>query len=273
MTETRIGVFDSGLGGLSIAKSIVDLLPEVPLVYLADSAHRPYGEKSQHRILERSRCMTQALLSRGCNLIVVACNTATVNTINRLRQEFPVSFVGVEPGIKPGLLHSKNKNIGVLTTARTAKSQRFQTFCQQFSDQGNILVQPCPGLMEQVEQLDITSANTIEMLRHYLHPLLSQGIDTLVLGCTHYPFLQHTIQQLVGPKINLINTSDAVARQVSRLLGKENVETDSIDLAEKNSPLKSRRTEFYTTGKTHLVSQPMANLWGEEIVLNELIED
>lgn len=250
---SAIGVFDSGLGGLSITKSIRQHLSELPLIYIADSVHAPYGNKSQGFILQRARELTQHLVSRGCSLIVVACNTATVNTINQLRQEFDVDFVGVEPGIKPAFEASKTKVIAVLATQRTVDSHRFQQFTQSFEHRGKCLLQPCPGLMEQVEKLQLDTTETHSMLEFYITPLLGQGADTLVLGCTHYPFLQDSIQQLFGEKLQIINTSDAVARQVKRL---------------HKSPEASTATaneQFFTSGDIEVASQRISYLWGQQV--------
>jgi len=249
---SAIGVFDSGLGGLSIAKSIRQHLTHTPLIYIADSLHAPYGNKSQDFILQRARELTQHLASQGCKLIVVACNTATVNTINQLRNEFDLDFVGVEPGIKPALVESQNKVIAVLATQRTVDSQRFQQFTLSFQSQGKCLLQPCPGLMEQVEKLQLHSRETLAMLEQYIHPMLEQGADTLVLGCTHYPFLQTSIKRLFGDKLQVINTSDAVARQVKRLY------------CYSDTSLKATQ-QFYTSGDTEIARHAISYLWGTEV--------
>lgn len=216
----KIGIFDSGIGGLSVAAAVRQQLPEHDIVYLADSAYAPYGDKALELIESRAHAITQKLVALHCDIIVVACNTATVNTIDNLRNTYPVVFVGVEPGIKPAIKLSTNKRVGVLATQRTADSQRFKHFKSGFSSEAEVFVQPCPGLVEQIEALQINAVKTRELVSLFVSALITQDVDTVVLGCTHYPFIQQHIKAVVPNNIPLVNTSNAVAQQVARMVDK-----------------------------------------------------
>ena len=259
--QAPIGIFDSGVGGLSIAKRVRALLPHENLVYIADSAHAPYGDKSQDFILQRSRLLTGQLLERQCKLIVVACNTATVNTIHRLREQFAMPFVGVEPGIKPAIQVSRSGVIGVLATQRTLDSESFDGLHERFADQARFIIQPCPGLVEKVETMDLTGAGTRQLLAQYIEPLLDAGVDTLVLGCTHYPFLLEAIQAVAGNEVRVVDTSRAVAEQVGRLLAAENLLADESG---------SGAELFLCSGETEPMSPVINGLWGARVQLLKL---
>jgi glutamate racemase len=194
-------------------------LPSEHLLYVADSKHCPYGGRSDDFIRERSRRITRFLLQQGAKGVVVACNTATSAAIDELRREFSgTPFVGMEPAVKPAAAATRGKVVGVLATGATLGGDRFAGLAQRFADGIELLTQPCPGLVEQVEAGDLDSELTRELLRQYAQPLLDRGADTLVLGCTHYPFLRGTLADLVGPDITLIDTGEAVARQLARVL-------------------------------------------------------
>lgn len=226
-----IGIFDSGIGGTSIWKEINKLLPLEDTLYLADTLNAPYGEKSKNEILRLSLKNTEFLLQRGCKIIVVACNTATTNAINYLRNHYNVPFIGIEPAIKPAALKTKTNNIGVLATQGTFSSELFSKTSDNISKNITIHEQNGDGLVALIEKGEINSDNTKELLLKYLKPLLSKNIDCLVLGCTHYPYLIPQIRAIVGPKINIIDSGNAVAKQLKNVLEKE----DLLNLTNKKS--------------------------------------
>ena len=216
-----IGVFDSGLGGLSVLRELVRLVPHDDIVYVADSAHVPYGTKPpafiQKRSLAIARFLVDCLHARG---VVVACNTATTHAVATLRQTFPaVPIVGMEPAVKPAAAATRSGVVGVLATPATLDGERFADLVERYTDGIELLTQPSPGLVECVETGDVDGPETERLLRAFTGPMLGRGADTIVLGCTHYPFLRDTLQRLVGPDVTLIDTGEAVARQTVRVLG------------------------------------------------------
>lgn len=220
-----IGVFDSGVGGLSVLRHIRAQCPQEDLLYFADSAHAPYGEKSEAYVVQRSLAIAEFLLSLGAKALVVACNTATVAAIKAVRARYPeLPVVGVEPGLKPAAAASHNGKVGVLATARTLQGEKFLQLREQISSAtgAEFLLQPAVGLVDQIELGDLHSPAIAAMLEHYIAPLLDQGADTLVLGCTHYPFVRDGIQRVLEQHgrgdVQLVDTGDAVARQLVRLL-------------------------------------------------------
>lgn len=223
--DAPIGVFDSGVGGLSVLRHIRALLPHEHLLYFADSAFAPYGDKTEQAVAERSLAIAGFLVAQGAKALVVACNTATVAAIKILREHFPdMPIVGVEPGLKPGAAASRNGKVGVLATDRTLAGEKFLSLREQISaaSQAQFLLQGCTGLADQIELGELDSEATEDMLRRYILPLLDQGADTLVLGCTHYPLVQAAIERIVAQAgstdVVLVDTGEAVARQLARLL-------------------------------------------------------
>ncbi len=227
--DSPIGVFDSGIGGLSILQHIQAQLPHEHLLYFADAGFAPYGDKPEHLIVSRSLTIADFLLRRHAKALVVACNTATAAAIQALRKRYPhIPVVGVEPGLKPAAAQSKNKIIGVLATDRTLASTKFKDLRDQISaNTGAIFhLQACVGLADQIEQGELRTAVTEALIRRYLLPLIEKNIDTLVLGCTHYAFVQPLIEEIITHKnstqpITLIETGQPVARQLTRLLGEQ----------------------------------------------------
>ena len=225
-TEAPIGVFDSGVGGLSVLRHIQAQLPHENLIYLADSGYAPYGAKPEHVVAERSLAIAQFLIAQGAKALVVACNTATVAAIKLLRAHYPdMPIVGVEPGLKPAAAASRNGKIAVLATVVTLAGEKFLLLRDQISSASNaeFLLQGCPGLVNQIELGEFDSDGTRAMLEGYLLPLLEQGIDTVVLGCTHYPFVRASIEGILAKTgrsdVVLVDSGVAVARQLARLLG------------------------------------------------------
>lgn len=223
--EAPIGVFDSGVGGLSVLRHIRAQLPHEHLMYFADSGHAPYGEKTEQYVVDRTLAVTDFLLEHGAKALVVACNTATVAAIKAVRARYPeLPVVGVEPGLKPAVGATRNGKVGVLATARTLKGEKFLQLREQISAASNteFLLQPAVGLVDLIEQGDLETPAIGALLERYVAPLLDQGADTLVLGCTHYPFIKTGIERVLRDHartdVTLIDTGDAVARQLVRLL-------------------------------------------------------
>jgi glutamate racemase len=214
-----IGVFDSGVGGLSILDEALRQLPEHDYIYLADSLNAPYGEKSSEWISSRSLELCQYLVAQGCDAIMVACNTATAEAIANIRSKlYQIPIIGVEPGIKPAAMQSSNGVVGVLATEATLKSDKFNALLATLPSNCQFIKQAGAGLVPLIEAGLANSEETLELLAEHLEPIQAAGADTLVLGCTHYPFLRKAIRKLLGDSINLIDTSDAVVRQLKRRL-------------------------------------------------------
>jgi glutamate racemase len=213
-----IGVFDSGVGGLSVLRALRERLPAAPLHYLADSAYAPYGDRSADEVVERSRRVCAYLLREGAGMIVVACNTATTGAIAALRAQWPeVSFVGVEPGVKPAAARSRTRRIGVLATHRTISSERLRVLIEQHAGNCQVVLQACPGLVDAIERNAPVDAELQALLAMFCAPLRAEQVDTVVLGCTHYPFVAAQLQALLGPDVQLIDTAEAVALRVQSL--------------------------------------------------------
>jgi glutamate racemase len=260
----KIGVFDSGVGGLSVLKAIRILLPHENLVYVADSAHVPYGNKSPEYIQQRSMTLTKFLLEQHhAKAIVVACNTATAAAVSLLREKFTVPIIGMEPAVKPAVAASKNKIIGVLATEGTLKSAQFAALLERFASNVTVITQPCHGLVEKVEQGDLTSAATRELVARYALPLVERGADTLILGCTHYPFLRELIADVVGKNITLIDTGDAVARRLQSALTEKNLQKPAKENADSSA-------QFFSTGEAIDATRVMSKLWGAQITVTTL---
>jgi len=250
-----IGVFDSGVGGLSVLHEIRRALPGENLLYVADSAHAPYGDKSQQFIEERSIAITEFLISRNAKAIVVACNTATGAAITTLRSRFSMPIIAMEPAVKPAAANTQSGVIGVLATSRTLASDNFVKLFARYGEDAEILGQACPGLVEQVEAGDLSGDKTRLLLERYVLPLLERGADTLVLGCTHYPFLAPLIQQIAGPGVSVIDSAAAVARQLRHRLEAGHLLADE----------SAAGTEcFWTSGVLAKAKPLVAQLWRTE---------
>ena len=191
----KIGVFDSGLGGLSVLRELVAALPQADFLYVSDAGHCPYGGKRAAEITDRAEAITDFLLAQGAKLIVVACNTATIAAIESLRATYAVSFVGMEPAVKPAAALTQSGVVGVLATGAALAGEKLHALIERHAAGVRVLTQPCPGLVERVEAGAIDTPETRTLVRRYTAPLLAQGADVLVLGCTHYPFLRTVIQQ------------------------------------------------------------------------------
>ncbi len=214
----KVGVFDSGLGGLTVVSSIQKVLKGAELFYIADTAYAPYGEKTSEQILARSLEITTYLLeNHKIEALIVACNTATSAAIKHLREKFPFLIViGTEPGIKPAIINTQTSNIGVLATPATLKGEKYQFLVNELSSTKKVKLyeQACIGLVEQIEKGEINSPETFNMLEKWLIPMKKDNVDTIVLGCTHYPLVDDIIKQIMGNDITLIETGDAIANRL-----------------------------------------------------------
>lgn len=213
-----IGIFDSGLGGLSVLRAIRAQLPQEALLYVADSLHAPYGRRDNEFISERTLAISEWLVSQGAKALVVACNTATAESIALARDRLAIPIIGVEPGIKPAAGRSISRIAGVLATQVTLRSERFRSLIERHAADCQFICQPGHGLVEAVERCEIDSPEVRALLARYLEPMLAAGADTLVLGCTHYPFLDAAIREIAGARLALVDTSVAIARQLERVL-------------------------------------------------------
>jgi glutamate racemase len=261
-----IGIFDSGIGGLSVARAVRQRLPAEQLIYIADTLHAPYGEKTDEYIYQRMTAICQCLQRRGVKMIVVACNTATTAAIARLRAQFSLPVIGVEPGIKPAVQASRSGVVGVLATPRTLQTTAFTSLAQRYARDAKIVLQPCPQLVKHIEALDVHSPALLSLLKSYIEPLLAAGADTLVLGCTHYNFVSNAIAAVAGNNVTIIQTEDAVAQQVQRRLQAEKLLAlpDSIGSA-----------AFYTSGDIAMYRHQLAQFWfpvaaGENLIAASL---
>lgn len=212
-----ITFYDSGLGGLSVLREARALLAGHDLCYIADSAYCPYGPRPADEVRARALAVGRWALERGAGLLVVACNTASALALELLRAELPLPVVGMEPGLKPAVRATRSGVVGVLATSNTLAGARFAALVERFAEGVQVLTQPCPGLVEQVEAGDLDGPQTRALVQQYAGPLLARGADTLVLGCTHYPFVRPLIAELAGPQVMIVDTGLAVARQVARV--------------------------------------------------------
>ena len=218
-----IGIFDSGSGGLSVLREILKILPKERFLYYADTAFCPYGEKTPEFIQSRGRAITDFLLGEGADIIVVACNTATAAAISTLRKEYAVKFIGMEPAVKPAALSSESGVIGVLATAGTLKGSKYLTTKGLYEDNVKIVEHVGKGFVELVENGELDGSKTMRVVRKSLQPLLDEGADRIVLGCTHYPFLRDVIQKIAGPSVQVIDPAPAVARHLLDVMKEESI--------------------------------------------------
>ncbi|MGE4381804.1 MAG: glutamate racemase [Arcobacter sp.] len=222
----KVGVFDSGLGGLTVLKSILKVFRNAEIFYIADTEYAPYGEKSSQEILDRCDKITAYLLENyGIEALIVACNTATSAAIKHLREKFPFLIViGTEPGIKPAILNTKSSNVGILATPATLKGDKYQLLVNELSSIKKVKLyeQACIGLVEQIEKGEIDSLKTYTMLENWLKPMKASNVDTIVLGCTHYPLVDDVIKKIMGKDIVLIETGDAIANRLLTLSKEKN---------------------------------------------------
>lgn len=279
----KIGVFDSGEGGLSVLKEITRLLPEAEYVYYSDNAHCPYGEKSPEYIQDRARAITERLLKEGADVIVVACNTATAAAISVLRSEYSdassqevrdkvreltggrhdhICFIGMEPAVKPAALGTRTGVVGVLATAGTLKGSKYLKTKESVDDQVNVFEHVGRGFVELVEEGRLSGSEAEDVVKASLVPLLSAGADIIVLGCTHYPFLLPVLQKVAGPDIRFIDPAPAVARQLVHVLERDGM----LSAGDASSALARNASAVPSSPHVKLLSsgdpEPLHHLYG-----------
>jgi glutamate racemase len=238
--KSLVGVFDSGVGGLSVLKAIQTELPDAGIIYVADQGHVPYGSRPMEQVREFSEGITNFLIAKGAKIIVVACNTASAAALKELRQTFPaIPFVGMEPAVKPAAEQTRSGIVGVLATPATFQGELYASVIERFANGVTILQHTCPGLVGQIEKGELDSPTTRRILEDALCPMLDKGIDTVVLGCTHYPFVIPLIGQICGDQARVIDPAPAVARQTRRVL-------ESNDLI--STVINRSGVKFYTSG-------------------------
>jgi glutamate racemase len=254
--DRPIGMFDSGVGGLSVLRALREAMPEEQVLYLGDQAHIPYGPRSLQQVRDFSEAITRFLLDRDAKLIIVACNTASAAALTYLREKFPqMQFVGMEPAVKPAAEHTETGVVGVLATPATFQGALFASVVERFAGGVELLKDACPGLVQQIEAGDLDGPVTREILRKALEPMLERHIDTVVLGCTHYPFVIGLIEDIAGPTVRVIDPAPAVARQAGRLLEKANL---------RRRPAPPGTLQFYTSGDPRSLHGLLPRLLGED---------
>ena len=263
-TENPVGVFDSGVGGLSVLREIRNELPCEDLLYVADSGYAPYGDRAQEFIQTRATEIVRFLVGQHAKAVVVACNTATGVAIDTLRSQFSIPLVAIEPAVKPAASMTKSGVVGILATTQTLSSSKFTRLLAGYSDKVRFLVQPCPGLVEQVEKGEWSSHATRTLVEQYVLPLLEQGADTIVLGCTHYPFLDRVIRSVAGLEVAVVDPAVAVARELRRRLQMQ-------DLLSRDNRTGTDR--FWTSGSPDEVQAVMDLIWMKRVDLQSMPSD
>ena len=256
MTPHPIGVIDSGFGGLTVWRELVHILPHETVLYFGDSGFCPYGSKPASEITRRVKTIVDFLIEKRCKLVVVACNAITASSIEFLRSHYPIPFVGMEPAVKPALQQTRTRAIGVLATQQTLQGKLFNRTKATYGQGITVIEQVGHGLVEKVEALDFESASTMQLLQTYLQPMIAKNIDFLVLGCTHYPFLEPCIRRILGNTIPILNPAPAVAQHTASLLKKRGLKCQN-----RQHPGTSI---FYTTGSEALIKQVLKMVSSDE---------
>jgi glutamate racemase len=255
-TPAAVGIFDSGVGGLSVLRAVREQMPCHPVIYLADQAHVPYGPRSKEEVRSFAEGITRFLLAQGARVIVVACNAASAAALYYLRAAFPeVAFVGMEPAVKPAAAGTHSGVIGVLATPVTFQGELYASVVARFARGVTVLQDTCPGLVKQIEAGQLDAPETRQILERALLPMLNNGVDTVVMGCTHYPFVIPLIQEIVGREVQVIDPAPAVARQTRRSI-------ESRGLLQTSCP-QPAPARFYTTGDPYRLVEMLPTLLGE----------
>ena len=251
-----IGIFDSGVGGLSVFREIQRLMPHAPIYYFADQAHVPYGWRSLDEIRRLSFSITRFLIDQGAQMVVVACNTASAAALQELRKGFPhIPFVGMEPAVKPATRQTHNGVVGVLATPATFQGRLYNTLVERFAQDVRILTDTLPGLVEAIEAGRLEDPETRSILESAIRPMVAEGADTLVLGCTHFPFVLPLIREIAGPFVEVIDPAPAIARRTEYLISEQSLQLDSG---------RENNLAFATTGSAQEFSQSLMELLGIE---------
>jgi glutamate racemase len=266
-SHSAIGVFDSGVGGISVLRAIREQMPEESVIYFGDQGHIPYGPRPMKQIRDFSEAITRFLLEQGAKIIVVACNTASAAALKYLREKFPaVQFVGMEPAVKPAAEHTHTGKVGVLATPATFQGALYASVVERFAHGVELFQNTCNGLVQQIEQGNLEGPETRRILEEALLPMIDKNIDTVVLGCTHYPFVIPLIQQIVGENVRVIDPAPAVAKQTARLLEARGLRNHSVSKG---------TVRFYTSGDPEELRSLLPMLLGElaEIQLAEWLDE
>jgi glutamate racemase len=259
--DQPIGVFDSGLGGLSVVREVRRRLHAEDVLYIADSAHCPYGGKPLAEIRKRSVAVARALIDRGAKLIVVACNTASGAAIDHLRDTFDLPIVGLEPAVKPAAASTAVGRIAVLATPATLRTERFHRLVDNHGAGVDVVKIPCPGFVELVEAGEVEGPRAVATVADALTPAIDAGVDRVVLGCTHYPFLRAVVTQVLGNGVQVLDSGEAVARQVERVLA----ERDFL------RPGGRGKLSLFTTGDPESVQPVVDRLWIETMTVESIV--
>jgi len=251
-----IGIFDSGVGGLSVLRVIREQMPEESVIYFGDQGHIPYGPRSMEQIRNFSEAITNFLLGQDAKIIVVACNTASAAALKYLREKFQdIQFVGMEPAVKPAAEHTQTGKVGVLATPATFQGALYASVVERFANGVELLQNTCPGLVQQIEQGNLEGEETRRILEDALLPMLEKNIDTVVLGCTHYPFVIPLIQRIVGDNVRVIDPAPSVAKQAQRLLEAGGMQSQSSTRGD---------VKLYTSGDPASLKSMLLMLLGED---------
>jgi glutamate racemase len=263
----NIGVFDSGVGGLWILKNLKIDLPEYNYIYFGDQAHIPYGKKSLEEIKKFSEEIVKFLINKNCQIIVIACNTASTASLKYLREKYPnIIFVGMEPAVKSAVEITQTKRVGVLATPATFQGQLYHSVVERFAQGVEIFTDTCPGLVEQIEKGDLSENKTEKILEKAILPMLEKNIDTIVLGCTHYPFVIPLIKKITREKVNIIDPTSAIVKRVEHLLefGKELRKSDFLNSGE------NEKLEIFTSGQSKEMEILLSKLFSENIEIKQI---
>jgi glutamate racemase len=254
-SDQPIGVFDSGVGGLSVLRAIRAQMPEESIVYFGDQGHVPYGPRPLQQVQAFSESIVRFLLAQGAKIVVVACNAASAAALRYLRETFPgIAFVGMEPAVKPAAETTRTGKVGVLATPATFQGALYASVVERFAGNVTLFQSTCLGLVQQIERGDLAGAETRRILVEALQPMLAEGIDTVVLGCTHYPFVIPLIQEIAGPGVRVIDPAPAIARQTARLLEQAGTRT---------SAARRGSMRFFTSGAADQLEGLLPELLGE----------
>ena len=259
-SSAPIGIFDSGVGGLSVLRQIRVQLPHENLIFFADQGHVPYGPRLLEQVQAFSEAITRFLLEQGSKLIVVACNAASAAALYHLRETFPtVPFVGMEPAVKPAAEQTQSGVVGVLATPATFQGELYASVLERFASGVTVMQDTCPGLVSQIEKGELDSPATRTILENALKPMLAHGIDRVVMGCTHYPFVIPLIEAIVGPQVKVIDPAPAVARQVGRVLAARDLQT---------AQTKPGQVRYLTSGNPEKLAELLPRLLGAQEVVS-----
>jgi glutamate racemase len=251
-----VGVFDSGVGGLSVLRALREELPHEHFLYVGDSGYAPYGDRAVEFVAERAATITRFLVGQGAKAVVVGCNTATGVAVESLRAQFAIPIVAIEPAVKPAASRTRSRIVGVLATTGTLSSPNVEKLLASYGADVEFVIQPCPGLADQVERGELASDRTRALVEKYVRPIIERGADIMVLGCTHYPFLRPLIEEVTGSNVDVIDPATAVARELRRRLETAGLLNEDVNTGDER---------FWTTGAAEVVGPIIEQLWGRSV--------